>query len=54
MIVGGGSGSTRTLQCQNKQCNYQTPIMGGGLNLISQCPVCGSEMKQHELGDPPA
>jgi hypothetical protein len=53
MISGGGSGSTRILRCTNKQCEYQTPIMGGALNLISQCPVCSSEMKLHEPGDPP-
>ena len=48
-----GRGSTRTLRCTNKQCEYETPVMGGGLNMQSpQCPVCGSDMKYHEPGDP--
>ena len=45
------SGSTRILRCTNKACRYSTPSMGG-LSLHRDCPVCGSEMKYVEPGDP--
>jgi hypothetical protein len=47
-MIGGGGGTTRVLRCSNKACEYQTPVMGGGLNLMSRCPVCGSEMKYRD------
>lgn len=46
-------GDTEVLRCTNNACQYSTPILAGGLRLLPDCPICGSEMRVTSAFEPP-